>query len=283
MSQVVSFSYLKKILSPSLKYLLKDIILNIIDLPKSFKNFHYTEELGLDFVDMDLTRPTVIMCTWRRVNRLPKTLQMLENQTVKPNLLIWNNNHEERGLVDEYLKNSTIDSRVFHSVKNIGGFGRFYLAKDVAKVGIKKVIFIDDDQIINTHYIENLLDEHASQTTHSGWAFQINNWRDYWDRKEVMPHEEVDYAATNGMIIDTNIFINDPELFECPARFWFIEDLWLTFIAKKNDYKAYKSIEQTQTNFDGKDQVGNWKMAHRKRVMLRYLIKQRGYKLIKDS
>ena len=70
----------------------------------------------------------VIVCTWRRIERLPRTLELLAAQDVPVQACIWNNS-PERDRVDAAAARAGIPVSVYHSPRNIGGFGRFYLAR----------------------------------------------------------------------------------------------------------------------------------------------------------
>ena len=113
--------------------------------------------------------------------------------------------------------------------------GRFYAANLISDKH-DYVIFIDDDQIFEPTFIETLVNE-AKPNTISGWyAWEIHG--KYFNRVPANP--KADYVGTGGMICDINAFKN-PEIFEIPKKYWFIEDLWLSYIAKKMGYELLKS------------------------------------------
>ena len=105
------------------------------------------------------------MCTWRRLARLERTLELLAAQTVPVELYVWNNNWREQARVNEAARTAPIPTHVVHSRRNIGGFGRFYLARELASAA-GQVVFIDDDQEFSPVVIERL----RSTTAHERLA-----------------------------------------------------------------------------------------------------------------
>ena len=84
---------------------------------------------------------SLIMCSWNRPWYLEPMLQSIQQQTMQPDeVIIWNNNKNLVEKVNKIVGNKAI---IYHNDKNIGGFGRFYAARDIAKSDY--VIFIDDD------------------------------------------------------------------------------------------------------------------------------------------
>lgn len=212
----------------------------------------------------------VVMATWQRIQSLPRTIEALSNQkSAKPVLFLWNNNKKARKKIDEIIKNSNLPISVRHSSNNIGGFGRFYLARELAD-HYDKVIFIDDDQFPEEDYLNNLTKEFESKTIKSQWAFSFPNSKNYWHKQLVDKGQEADYCGTGGMIVDTSIF-KEKEVFKCPKRYWFVEDLWLSFIAKhRYNWRLMRSITDLEIQEDGKDQFV--KMIELKTHFLMYLM-----------
>lgn len=226
---------------------------------------------------------SVVMCTWKRPASLASTIEILEKQSVKINLYIWNNNKKIKGQIDSILREKhKINTWVFHGPKNIGGFGRFYLAKELNKLGLDKVVFIDDDQSFGPQFIQTLLDEYDPKKQICAHGFKFNNTHDYWAREEAHPGEEIDYGGTGGMICNAQLF-QDSELEELPAKFWFIEDFWLNYIAKKNSHNLLKSKAKIEIERDGKDQSSSFLTVLNKNTFLKYLVTKKNYKLIGSS
>jgi Glycosyl transferase family 2 len=170
----------------------------------------------------------VIFCTWHRLDRLPRTLALLAAQNVPVQALIWNNS-PARGEVEAAATSASIPVCVYHSPRNIGGFGRFYLARAAARAGHERVVFIDDDQEFGPDTIARLLADHCPRTLSGWWAWRFRS-DDYGNRDRASRDEPAHYVGTCGMIADSAVF-GDWRLFRCPRRFWFIEDLWLCYVA----------------------------------------------------
>ena len=193
----------------------------------------------------------VVLCTWKRLDRLPHTLQQLAAQEIAVQVLIWNNS-PERGKVDAAAASAALPVAVHHSSRNIGGFGRFYIAREVAEAGHPSVVFIDDDQDFGPATIGELAGSHRPRSLSGWWAFRF--LRDnYGERVPASPGETAHYVGTGGMISDTAVF-RSPHLFDCPRRFWFVEDLWLCCVAQQRfGYDLRKSPAQFRFADDGHD------------------------------
>ena len=212
----------------------------------------------------------VILCTWRRIERLPRTIELLAAQDVPVQLVIWNNNPERAG-VDAAAAAARLPVTVHHSPRNIGGFGRFYLAREAAEAGHRCVIFIDDDQDFGPGTIGELVGHHRPRSLSGWWAFKFPG-ANYSSRVPAVPGEAAAYVGTGGMIVDTSIF-SDRRLFRCPRRFWFVEDLWLSYVAQHLvGFDLFKSTAHFELADDGRDQYLS--LGHTKWTFLRYLIRQ---------
>lgn len=212
-------------------------------------------------------RVAIIFCTWNRVYRLDKTINDLKNQTNNNfDIFIWNNNINEATTIDNIIKNSDRKVNVHHSEINIGGIGRFYYAKEISK-NYDVIIFLDDDQNIESDVVGDMLSHYKNKTIVSWWGWKIK--KNYWDRDRVFNFSEVDYCGTGGMILDPYIF-KDLNLNSIPNEFKFIEDLWLSFIAKyEYGYKLIGGNFNISITVDGNDQYSELKPL--KNVFYNYL------------
>lgn len=214
----------------------------------------------------------VIFCTFKRLERLPLTLEMLATQEIAVQALIWDNSgHAE--MVDKAASNARIPVAVHHSRRNIGGFGRFYLAKAAAESGHRAVVFIDDDQEFGPEAIRELMASYKPRSISGRWAFRFTG-KHYYPREKAAPGEAAHYLGTCGMVADAAIF-TDPRLYRCPRRFWFVEDLWLCFIAQHlNGYELSSSAALLNEVQDGRNQaVTLWWVKDR----LRHYTARRGW------
>lgn len=216
----------------------------------------------------DSTVP-VVFCVWRRPHRLRETVESLAAQSHPAiRLCVWNNNPSVRTLVDTALA-GVGDVDVVHSTRNVGGFGRFYFARRIANEH-PAVVFLDDDQVPGPEFVATLLRELTPETLRSTWGFRFRGTSHYWDRDAAAPGQRVKYCGTNGMICDTRVFL-EPGLFRCPRRFWFVEDLWLSYYADHVlGWGLYKSGAEIVTEGDEHDQF-RFLQASKDRLF-RYLV-----------
>ena len=83
------------------------------------------------------------------------------------------------------------------------------------------------------------------------------------------------------MISDTQIFL-EPGLFNCPRRFWFVEDLWLSYYADHMlGWSLFKSGASVLT---APDDLGQFlTLGATKDLMFRYLVRQGWDPLLPES
>jgi hypothetical protein len=223
------------------------------------------------------TQLPVIFCTWRRIDRLPRTLEQLAAQDIPIQVYIWNNG-PDRSRVDAAAAGAGIPVSVHHSPRNIGGFGRFYLARQAAEAGHSKVVFIDDDQDFGPETMTDLLSAHRPRSLSGWWAFRFTGIG-YGDRVRAAPGQSASYVGTCGMITDTAVF-RDGRLFRCPRRFWFVEDLWLCYVADLAGYDLFRSPAKFTSAED--EHALYLSLGHTKWRFLRYLIRH-GWDPIRDD
>lgn len=177
----------------------------------------------------DPSRVPVIFCTWKRLERLSLTLEMLAAQDIGVQALIWDNSGQPE-IVSKAVADASIVVAVHQSPRNVGGFGRFYLARAAAEAGHEAVVLIDDDQDLEPGAVRKLLGAHGPKSISGGYAWRFTGRR-YDTRERCGPGEAAHYLGTGGMVADPGIF-TDPRVFACPRRYWFVEDLWLCFVAQ---------------------------------------------------
>ena len=149
-------------------------------------------------------RLPVIFCAWRRLDRLERTLQQLAAQNVPVQALIWNNSPDRRR-VDAAARSADLPVTVHHSPRNIGGFGRFYLAREAAEQGHATVVFIDDDQDFGPETMQDLLSAHRPRSLSGWWALSFRSAA-YDSRFRGAPGDPAGLIGTGGMIADTAVF-----------------------------------------------------------------------------
>jgi hypothetical protein len=224
---------------------------------------------------LEHNRTPVIMAVWKRIERLPRTLELLADQDVPATLYVWNNNRKEADRVDRALARSPIPAQSFHCPRNIGGFGRFYLARDLSSYH-DGVLFIDDDQEFGSSMVADQLASFAPESIAGWWAFTYaKGARSYAERHRVeTPLDPADYVGTGGMVAHANVFA-DPALFRCPRRYWFVEDVWLSYFASHfRRWMLRRSLAEFEFAPDELDI--DLTLAATKKRMFRYL-KRRGW------
>jgi hypothetical protein len=220
-------------------------------------------------------RTPVVMAVWKRIERLPRTLELLAEQDVPATLYVWNNNRKAAERVDRTLAQGSIPAQSFHCPRNIGCFGRFYLARELAGTH-DAILFIDDDQDFGPSMIADQLSSYAARSLAAWWAFVYRpGARTYADRDRVeTPLARADYVGVGGMVADATVF-TDPGLFRCPRRYWFVDDMWLSYFASSiHGWTLRRSVAEFEFASDGRDI--DLTLAATKKRMFRYL-KRRGW------
>jgi hypothetical protein len=220
-------------------------------------------------------RVPVVMCTWKRIDRLPRTLEMLAEQDTATTLYIWNNNPREAHRLDALLARSPIPAQSIHCRRNIGCFGRFYLARELAPAHTA-ILFLDDDQDFDRSMVADQLASFQPQSLAGWWAFTYRpGARSYAERDRVeTPLHHADYVGVGGMVADARIF-RDHALFRCPRRYWFVDDIWLSYYASHiHGWRLRRSLAEFRFAADGLDIDPTLEMT--KIRMFRHL-KRRGW------
>lgn len=187
----------------------------------------------------------IVMCLWNRPARLPSIVRMLADQrTERPlRLILWNNKEENlpqyrRQLIDARL-GSLASIELYASPRNLGGVARFVVARWLWREGVRgPFLMLDDDQEVGDTFVESLLSEFEPRTISAWWGFA--NHGSHWQRSEVAPGGDLDYAGTGGTVADLEL-VADPGFFELPARYLMLEDQWMTAYAKRHGWRVRKS------------------------------------------
>src|SRR5438552_4350045 len=116
----------------------------------------------------------VVLCVWRRPHLLQRSLDALTAQThAAVRVCIWNNSTSLRSEVENIVTVATdVDVEVLHSIRNIGGFGRFYFARHLATKH-DRVVFIDDDQVPGPLFLSSLVSESRPGTAVGTWGHRF--------------------------------------------------------------------------------------------------------------
>jgi hypothetical protein len=223
------------------------------------------------------------MCVWKRLDGFIQTIRQLNLQTFKDfKLFVWNNNPELDSEFRTALKNhAKFKYEFYSSEKNVGGFGRFFYAKQIRRSRglLDYCVFIDDDQEFGPDTIQIFMNEAQPNTILSQWSWQFTTLQYYGEsRLQRLPGETVHYAGTGGMVADMRVFDSE-DLFKCPKEYWFVEDLWLSYYA--NHILNYKLLKSAAVIKNGDDQHSLYKIVKDvKTPMLIDLITNKGWDIL---
>ena len=190
------------------------------------------------------SKTALILCIYRRLENLSSTFIQINNQTNKDFDFYISNNTD--GKKDKKIFSIAENNLLYNNFKiynhrnEYKPFSRFFIARDLAKEGYEKVIFIDDDEIIPKTFIQECLDQYEDKTLKSFYAHKID--KNYWRKEKLLPGEIGQYAGTGGLVCSTEIFLDD-EFFECPKEYYIIDDLWLSYYAVKKIGYTIKLLE----------------------------------------
>jgi glycosyltransferase involved in cell wall biosynthesis len=225
----------------------------------------------------------VIMCVWKRVEGFSKVVELLNNQTFKNfKLFVWNNNKELASDFIEVLKSANFDYEFYTNDENIGGFGRFEYARKIRRNPglLDHCVFIDDDQTFNNNLLDTFINEAKPNTILSQWGWKFKKLSYYGEDSRVSrkPGETIHYAGTGGMVVDMRVFDSEG-LFECPTKYKFIEDLWLSFYA--NHKLGFNLLKSAAVMKNGDDQYSLYReVKDIKTPMLIDLIENYGWQIL---
>ena len=186
------------------------------------------------------SKTALILCTYIRLTNMPKLLQKLHAQSNKTfDLYISNNSQNNDNKLIGYFRKYGIDLNINVFIKNYENkykqFSRFHMARDLAKEGYEKIIFIDDDEILPSSFIQDCYDQYDENEVKSFYAHSFKD--DYWQKVRLKPKQVGNYAGTGGLICSSKVFLDD-KLFKCPEEYYIIDDLWFSYyILKFTNYK----------------------------------------------
>lgn len=252
--------------------------------------FNYTKYLPDIFEQSivkndDVNTQVIVMCQWKRINNLENIIQSLNSQTYKNfHLYIWNNNTNEKNLLKNIIdkKQHKFNISWYNCEENIGGFGRFIMVKCIiSKIKLENVIFIDDDQLLKTNVIMELVKKKKKKCGFHWSGRKFYKDKNYWDswsnifsENNNEKYDILDYGGTGVMIIDTEIF-NSENFYYLNKKYIFIEDLWMSYFSiKEHNYQLHNCSDlDVIMNDDGKNQSLNIKIKNLKNEFLNDLRK----------
>jgi len=251
----------------------------------------------------------IVMCLWKRPENLAQQVENLNNQTVatRIHLHLLNNNSANRERFEELVSTliriyTNIRVTLTHYNNEHCAFERFIYTRDILlkSFNIDYVIFMDDDQLFESTWVEDL---YKSRKPKTYIAWYCKKWAgniDYWNGSivsitdckmgiKVDISDNMHYGATCGAIIDTSIFISNSLLFKVPedlpkglSLYNGIEDLWLSFIIRKVyrwriERTSYREAITLNTEGSNSESVSLYLGLHaEKQRLLEYLVGKYG-------
>src|SRR5882724_12341526 len=223
----------------------------------------------------------IVMCVMWRVDFLPWTVACLESQEEKRfQLAIWNNNVEQRRVVEEKIIECrpSFPVNIFHSGHNCAGMGRFYLIKSNNINMDRPLIMIDDDQVLCPNFVAALTQRFGTDRVVGDWAWRFKPGGSYWDRVRCQEGEEAHYIGTGGLILDPKLVASSDFPQGLPERFSRIEDLWFSFYATTAlGCKLIAAPQLVRQVRDGRDQFPSLRQT--KNEFLDWLRKEKNWRV----
>lgn len=225
----------------------------------------------------------VSMCLWNRPEHFRNLLHYFASQDYQHGLVLglWNNDRSLARFYERELQRFISDEncgaikkvQLVHSALNTGGVGRFYMGRKlVHQYKHPYIVFVDDDQVIQKDWLSGLMNQAEPNTQKSWWAWHILK-NEYWDRTRAQPGEEVDYAATGGMIADASVLKSKMLFRDLPRESWFLEDIWLNHVGLIEGQRLFALDTEMEMVLDETNQFR--RLAHLKPDFYRLLKKTR--------
>ncbi len=187
----------------------------------------------------------VVMCLWNRPERITAVLTVLDQQSTarRLRLILWNNQPRDsahyREAIRAFRARGQLDSVEFiDSEHNIGGIGRFVALRRAVQAGYGGTfVMIDDDQDVSPDFIDDVMAVAAPRTVAGLWAWKTRET--YWDRERSnVRGEPVSYVGTGGCVCDSELVTHDEFFAALPARYLFMEDMWMSWLAAANGWRV---------------------------------------------
>ncbi|UAJ80553.1 hypothetical protein IT072_05885 [Leifsonia sp. ZF2019] len=222
----------------------------------------------------DAPEVAVVMCLWNRRERIDAVLTQLDAQRgPRLSLVLWNNRPSDDAYYLEriraYAPHGALAKVVFvRSRVNVGGLGRFFVARRLWVEGYRGTfLMLDDDQDVSENLVVDLLAASGPHIIAGYWAWTMQG--DYWARTPAEPGDRVSYVGTGGSACDIDI-VSDPAFFtELPRYFAFLEDIWMCGYARRRGWVLRKVDTPIEFVLDETNQ--HHTLAERKAEFYRYL------------
>jgi hypothetical protein len=212
------------------------------------------------------TDVVVVVCLWRRTDRVMPIVAMLEGQrpVSRIRVVFWNNDPQmtslyRRELEAHQLRGALTRVDFVDSPRNIGGAARFVVARRLAREGYGgPLIMLDDDQEVQSDFVARLLNSWRPRSYCGVWAWRIHG--DYWDRSEAADGQFATYVGTGGSVCDVGLLASSAVARRLPIAYHFLEDVWLSVQAMRSGYATYRA--EAEYRFTD-DNHGQWEQLAR--------------------
>jgi glycosyltransferase involved in cell wall biosynthesis len=221
----------------------------------------------------------IVMLTWKRLDSLPKSLEMLSNQTSKWfDLYVSNSNLDEASTVEKMVEpfKEKLSITLTHDSNEMYSFRRLHIGRKLALKGFDAVLFLDDDVVIPTNYVEQCISYFEPKSYKSAYAWQfLNNGQNYYRGRVriTSPESKVHYCGTAVSIVDAKIFLNDDLLFASKDAYQ-IEDLWMSYYADHILKWKLEYIPIQGLSIEGNDPVALSKVVKRSRINKAFFLRK---------
>lgn len=178
----------------------------------------------------------VISCVWQRIERLERTLAMLEAQTLKEfDLWLVNNNIAQAKTVNQVLfgRGRELRGGGRHNETNRGPFARIETIHAL-RHDYDYFLTLDDDADFDETLLAQWWEQRDPNAVQGWQGFRFTPGGTYWQRTEAQPGEPCDYLWGSNMLIPAAA-VADPGVLELPERYRLAcDDLWLCYWASQH-------------------------------------------------
>jgi hypothetical protein len=184
----------------------------------------YLWEARQERLGMKYTRYAIVIVTCNRINLLQECIEKVEGQTAPAEYIVIVNNASTDGTREWLGKINDKRYDIINLEKNIGGAGGFAKGIEAAlQKDAECVLIIDDDAIIDEHYLEKLIEARNENPNYKAFAgtVTVQGKIDTFHRRNMTkvgflpkqinqgeynkPYFICDIASFCGMLVDTDI------------------------------------------------------------------------------
>jgi glycosyltransferase involved in cell wall biosynthesis len=184
-----------------------------------------------------MPKTALILTAYDRLDVFESTLKCLSRQTTRDyDLFICDNTANKQSFLVAKLEEWATRIRVGYEIHSMGNqfsiWGRHVLARKIAE-DYDNIVLLDDDEMFQPKFMQTAIDSVEAGVVKSFWAWECVE--DYWERKRIRKNQKGNYAGAGGLVAKSEFWLL-PEMDMPPEKFWIIDDLWLSYVALKNNY-----------------------------------------------